>query len=255
MTTTEGIGGKAQYAEASTRRYEAVFGEDFLSTGGLETTRPLCAALGLQAGQRVLDVGSGLGGGAFHIAAAYGAHVLGIDLEPDLVNSAQRRAAAQGIDNVEFMIGDVLEMPGDSSFDWFHSRDAFLHIADKEELFQRAFALLKPGGRVFVTDYGCGDGDLSDDFSTYANESGYNLHTADEYAVPIVSAGFEDVLVEDRTEEFLNVLQRDLACIADPVTDLSEEDRTYLTQRWQLKQRACETGDMRWWHIHATRPR
>ncbi len=255
MQTSDEIAGKAQYTEESTRRYEVVFGQDFLSTGGLDTTRPLCAAMGLQAGNRVLDVGCGLGGGAFHMAREYRAHVICIDLEPGLIASAERRAAAHGIEDIDFIFGDVLETPdGDGAFDWFHSRDAFLHIEDKTRLFQRAFDLLKPGGRVFVTDYGHGAEPLSDEFATYANATGYNLLTAEAYTQPIEQAGFVDVRVEDQTTSFLEVLRTDLACIANPETPLTESDRAYLNERWKLKERACEAGHMRWWHIHATRP-
>ncbi len=255
MRTSDEIAGKAQYAEESTRRYELVFGQDFLSTGGLETTKPLCAAMGLQSGHRVLDVGCGLGGGAFHMAREYGAHVTCIDLEPGLLASAKRRAKEHGLEGIEFILGDVLETPdSDASFDWFHSRDAFLHIEDKAQLFQRAFDLLKPGGRVFVTDYGQGDEPLSEEFAAYADASGYNLHSAEAYAEPIEQAGFIDVRVEDRTASFLEVLRNDLACIADPATPLSDQDRQYLAERWKLKERACDAGHMRWWHVHAIRP-
>lgn len=204
----------------------------------------------------MLDVGSGLGGVAFHIAKTYGVHVLGVDLEPGLVASAKERAAADGIKNVEFICGDVMDKPADdASFDWIHSRDAFLHIADKPRLFQRAFDLLKPGGRMFFTDYGRGPEDLSEEFVSYADAAGYHLHTADAYAGAIEHAGFNDVRVDDRTVDFFDILARDLARIADPATRLSSDDRAYLTERWQLKQRACESGDMRWWHVHASKPR
>jgi phosphoethanolamine N-methyltransferase len=255
MTISNEVGGKAQYAEESTRRYEVVFGQDFLSTGGLATTKPLCDAMGLQPGQRVLDVGCGLGGGAFRMAREYGAEVTCLDLEPDLVASAERRANEYGIDGCEFLVGDVLETPtADASFDWFHSRDAFLHIADKAKLFQRAFALLKPGGRVFVTDYGRGPEPMSNEFAAYVDASGYNLLDPEAYASPIEQAGFVDVRVEDCTASFIDILHCDLARMADPATDLSGEDRAYLIGRWQLKERACRAGDMRWWHVHAVRP-
>lgn len=256
MAPSDTAAGKAQYATDSTRRYEAVFGRDFLSTGGLSTTKPLCAAMGLEAGQRLLDVGSGLGGGAFHMVREYGMQVTCIDLEPGLVEEARRRANAYGIEGIEFIVGDVLETPeADASYDWFHSRDAFLHIEDKAQLFERAFSLLKPGGRVFVTDYGRGEGTLSEEFAEYAEATGYHLHTADAYAAFIAAAGFEDVRVDDRTADFARILREDLSRIADPATELCQADRDYLTQRWQLKQRACEAGGMRWWHIHATKPR
>jgi phosphoethanolamine N-methyltransferase len=245
-----------QYAKENTRRYEAVFGRDFLSPGGLQTANSFCAAMGLRLCQRVLDIGSGLGGVAFHIAQTYGAHVLGIELEPGLVASSKERATAREITNAEFICGDVLNSPeGNASFDWIHSRDAFLHIADKPRLFQRAFNLLKPGGQLFFTDYGRGNEEPSEEFAAYTDAAGYHLHTAEDYTDLIAQAGFIDVRVDDRAQDLLIILQRDLERIADPLTPLSDDDRTYLTERWRLKQRACESGDMRWWHVRASKPR
>src|SRR3954467_13695951 len=64
-----------QYSRASILRYEKIFGEHYISTGGAETTDNLCKRLGssLRPGVRVLDVGSGIGGAAFHLARTYGA--------------------------------------------------------------------------------------------------------------------------------------------------------------------------------------
>ena len=84
-----------QYSRTSILRYEKIFGEHYISTGGHATTEDLCARLGssLAAGVRVLDVGSGIGGAAFHLANAYGARVTGIDLAEEMVAIALERAA------------------------------------------------------------------------------------------------------------------------------------------------------------------
>ena len=60
---------QGQYSRTSILRYEKIFGEDYVSTGGAETTDDLCRRLGdsLRPGVRVLDVGSGIGGAAFHL--------------------------------------------------------------------------------------------------------------------------------------------------------------------------------------------
>ena len=59
-----------QYSRTSILRYEMIFGAGYISTGGAATTDDLCARLGpsLRPGARVLDVGSGIGGAAFHLA-------------------------------------------------------------------------------------------------------------------------------------------------------------------------------------------
>src|SRR3954468_21125031 len=83
-----------QYSRTGILRYEKIFGDGYVSTGGPETTDLLCARLGdaLRRGARVLDVGSGIGGAAFHLARAYGAQVTGIDLSHEMVRIALERA-------------------------------------------------------------------------------------------------------------------------------------------------------------------
>src|SRR5215468_1196566 len=83
-----------QYSRTSILRYEKIFGGGYISTGGAATTDDLCARLGsaLRPGVRVLDVGSGIGGAAFHLARTYDARVTGIDLADEMVSIAVDRA-------------------------------------------------------------------------------------------------------------------------------------------------------------------
>ena len=109
-----------QYSRTSILRYEQVFGAGYVSTGGPETTEYLCKKLGSAArqGMRVLDVGSGIGGAAFHLARTYGAHVLGVDLAPEMLNIAHERAVEfKGPGSCEFKLGDVLTEPFAHKFD------------------------------------------------------------------------------------------------------------------------------------------
>src|SRR5262245_30634334 len=109
-----------QYSRTGILRYEKIFGEGYVSTGGQATTEDLCARLGssLRPGVRVLDVGSGIGGAAFHLARAYGARVAGIDLAEEMVAIAQERASQLGMsESVTFLLGDVLETSLAEPFD------------------------------------------------------------------------------------------------------------------------------------------
>src|SRR5438552_117163 len=100
-----------QYSRTGILRYEKIFGAGYVSTGGQATTEDLCARLGpaLRPGVRVLDVGSGIGGAAFHLARAHGAQVTGIDLAEEMVAIAVERATQLGVtESVTFQLGDVL---------------------------------------------------------------------------------------------------------------------------------------------------
>ena len=96
---TRSYDNNGQYSRTGILRYEKIFGDGYVSTGGPETTAYLCAKLGaaLRPGVRVLDVGSGIGGAAFHLAREYGAVVTGVDLSEEMLGIAldrSRQAAA-----------------------------------------------------------------------------------------------------------------------------------------------------------------
>jgi phosphoethanolamine N-methyltransferase len=74
-------------------RYEVVFGEGYVSTGGEVTTREFVPKLRITPGDSVLDIGCGIGGGDFLMAREYGAHVLGIDLSRNMLEMARTSAA------------------------------------------------------------------------------------------------------------------------------------------------------------------
>jgi len=248
-----------QYSPRSIRRYERIFGEDFLSSGGPETTKTICATLDIRTGTRVLDVGCGLGGSAFHMNRAYGAVVTGVDIQPQMVAMATQRTAAYGLSGVTFVEGDILDLdlPA-ASFDLVYSRDAFLYIKDKLALYRKLHKLLAPQGRLFVSDYAQGSGPLSSEFTDYANGAGYFLEEPTAYGAVIEAAGFRNVIAQDATDAFIDVLERETAAIRagadDPEDDLGDEDRDYLIQRWERKIRWCNNSEMRWAHLRARRP-
>ncbi len=249
----------AQYSPRSIRRYERIFGTDFLSSGGLETTRTICEALDIRAGARVLDVGSGLGGSAFHMNREYGAVVTGVDVLPQMIAMSTQRAEEYGLGDVKFIEGDILDLPlSNASYDLVYSRDAFLYVEDKLALFQTLRGLLAPQGRLFVSDYARGPGPLSDEFVNYSNSAGYYLEEPEAHGAIIQDAGFQEVQVQDMTATFIAVLQREVAdireCANEPENGLDQEDRDYLIERWERKIRWCDAGEMRWLHFHARRP-
>jgi phosphoethanolamine N-methyltransferase len=251
---------KGQYSRNSILRYEKIFGRHYISTGGAETTEDLCTRLGatLRPGIRVLDVGSGIGGAAFHLATRYGARVTGIDLAEEMVAIALNRANEEELaDKIEFILGDVMETPFPSRFDLIWSRDALMHVPDKPRLFARLFSLLDRGGRIVITDYARGKMPGSPAFEEYIAQTGYHVLEPEAYGKLLEAAGFEDVRVDDATERFVDILRRESGRLverrSDFLTVFSEADLTYLIDRWRMKERFCEAGDMKWGIFLGTR--
>ena len=249
-----------QYSPRSVRRYEKIFGADFLSSGGGDTTKAICETLDIRAGTRVLDVGSGLGGSAFYMSRAYGAVVTGVDILPQMVELATQRARERGVTGVTFVHGDILELDMPAvAYDLVYSRDALLYVEDKPTLFRKLYRLLAPRGRLFVSDYARGPDPLSDDFIDYVKDAGYYLQELAAYGDIVEAAGFLDVVVLDKTEIFVAVMQREMedirGSLQEPEYDgLEAGDRDYLLKRWEKKTRWCNAGDMKWGHFYARRP-
>ncbi|MFN8508896.1 MAG: class I SAM-dependent methyltransferase [Dehalococcoidia bacterium] len=139
---------------------ESLAPADQLHAGGAQATRALAAAVAIKPGERVLDVGSGLGGPARMLAAECGADVTGIDLSPNLVEGATALTARCGLsDRVRFEQGDATTLPyGDASFDVVWTQHAVMNIEDRAALYAEMARVLKPGGRLAFQDILAGSG-------------------------------------------------------------------------------------------------
>ncbi|KAK9106054.1 hypothetical protein Scep_022898 [Stephania cephalantha] len=239
-----------QYKTNGILRYERVFGEGFVSTGGIETTKEFVAKMHLKPGQKVLDVGCGIGGGDFYMAENFDVEVLGIDLSINMVSFALERAIGRKC-SVEFEVADCTtkEYP-DNSFDVIYSRDTILHIQDKPALFKKFFKWLKPGGMVLISDYCKCAGPPSIKFAEYIKQRGYDLHDVEAYGQMLKEAGFSDVVAEDRTDQFLKVLKRELDAIEKEkdefISDFSQEDYDDIVNGWKAKLARSSSGEQRW---------
>nr|POE74973.1 phosphoethanolamine n-methyltransferase 1 [Quercus suber] len=239
-----------QYKSSGILRYERVFGQGFVSTGGIDTTKEFVQKLELKPGQNVLDVGCGIGGGDFYMAENFNVDVVGIDLSINMVSFALERAIGLNC-SVEFEVADCTKKTyPENSFDVIYSRDTILHIQDKPALFRSFYKWLKPGGKVLISDYCKNAGTPSLEFAEYIKQRGYDLHDVKSYGQMLRDAGFTDVIAEDRTEQFIQVLQRELNAVEKDkdafIEDFSEEDYNDIVGGWKAKLIRTSSGEQRW---------
>ncbi|KAM4732463.1 phosphoethanolamine methyltransferase isoform 2-T3 [Anableps anableps] len=247
-----------QYTRRGILRYEKMFGPGYVSTGGPNTTKEFVDLLNLKHGQKVLDVGCGIGGGDFYMAKTFGVEVLGLDLSDNMVDIAIERARTEKLSSVQFEVADATKRRfPEGSFDVIYSRDTILHIDDKMMLFKRFHSWLKPGGQLLVSDYCCGEKPWTPVFEAYIKQRGYILCTPLEYGKFIQEAGFCNVRVEDRTAQFIEVIQTELqraeAIKEEFIQEFSEEDYFAVVNGWKEKLERSKSGNQRWGLFHATR--
>ena len=121
--------------------------------------RQLLELAGLEAGMRVLDVGTGTGLVALAAAGTVGKHgsVVGMDFSPRMLHEAKKRLEATGLQNVRFLEGDAesLEFP-DDSFDIVLCASALFFVPDMTRAVQEFHRVLKPGGKAGFSGFGVG---------------------------------------------------------------------------------------------------
>ena len=170
---------------------------------GLGCGNPVALA-SLREGETVLDLGSGAGFDCFLAAGKVGENgrVIGVDMTPEMIEKARENASKGNYGNVEFRLGEIENLPvADNSVDIVISNCVINLAPDKRRVFAEAFRVLKPGGRLMISDIVL----LKElpDFIKKSIEAYIGCLSGaimrDEYIGTIKAAGFQEVSIIDET--------------------------------------------------------
>ena len=243
---------------------ELVWGEGYLSPGGAEEVARVLEGVDLS-GLKVLDIGCGSGGITMELVERYGVgHVTGIDVEGGVLKRARELAEARGLsDRIDYVQVEPGPFPfEDASFDAVFSKDAMIHIADKEALFAEVFRVLKPGGVFVASDWLIShDGEPSPEMKFYLEKEGlsFGMASPERYRQALEGAGFSGIALKNRNEWYREVARGERDAIAGELYERAceaagkaEVDKNIAT--WNAMVVVLESGEHCPHHLRAAKP-
>jgi ubiquinone/menaquinone biosynthesis C-methylase UbiE len=245
------------------RRWEPLF-QSFLWPMALR----MAAVSGVRPGNRVLDVGCGIGDPTLQVAVLVGPHgrVLGIDLSEAMLETARERAAALGLAHVEFRAADVTGAElGREVFDVVLARWSVIYVADVVGALRRLREALVPGGRIAVAAWAPPDANpwITIPMQALARvhplaptdpaASGpFQLSADGELARALLQAGFQAIDQERVVlsqfargpEEYWTMLTDTAGPVAPLLAGLAEEDRARVAREVARAVDRFSSGDV-----------
>ncbi len=202
---TDRIREALEQAGLSSPSWEDLVPLDQFHAGGLEGTEVLARSLNPEKGDRVLDVGSGVGGPARFLAAKYGCHVTGIDLSEPFVEASKMLTELCGLSSLcDFLQGNALDLPfPEASFDHAWTIHVGMNIADRATFYRGVRRAVKPLGRFGLYDIVSGEHPIRFPVPWAKTPDISFLTSIEETHNALGDAGFTEIAVTDLTAEGL----------------------------------------------------
>ncbi len=251
-----------EYPDAMIAMLEIIWGPGFMAPGGEGNVVNLVEGLDVR-DQRILDIGCGIGGPAFVLAEKYGASVVGIDIEPELIARARLGAKKLKIDSrCEFLLVEPGPMIfADESFDVVLSSGVIMQIEDKQQLFEEVLRVLKPGGTLTSYDWMKPEGEFGDDMQYWfkMERLTYGMKTFAEYEALLRDAGFTEIRMSDRSDWYRRKVRDEYEQIRTElyprmVEGLGKEEADHFVENWRAMKVVCENGDVFQGYYRAQKP-
>jgi len=255
---------QSHYNEDIVTALQWMWGDGYLAPGGPEEVAELLHGISVVGGH-VLDVGCGLGVIDVMLVDTYGAQsVVGIDVEPHLIEYARQRTADAGLnERVLFQLVEPGPLPFDeNTFDMVFSKDAIVHIHDKSKFYTEVLRVLKPLGAFVASDWLCGEEETYtaqvEEYLELINLS-YHMQSLEQTRQTIVEVGFERVVLKDRNEWYREEVKKELATLSGDsfmrlVGQVGQEHADYRLQVSSIKQQVIEQGFLRPAHMIGYKP-
>lgn len=173
---------------------------DHFHARGFPATVDLADRLPIKAGQRILDIGCGLGGPARYMAKRFQCTIDGVDITEAFVEAANKLTALVGMQGrVKVELGDGQHLAyADACFDGAYTQHVTMNVPDRPAFFAEAHRVLKPGAFFALTEHGLGaKGNPHYPLPWSEDGSGAHLVPPAETRAMLEKAGFEDIVVED----------------------------------------------------------
>lgn len=140
--------------------WQALEQMDQFHVGGGGATLAMARLAGIGRGDRIVDIGGGVGGSARTLASTFGCHVTVLDLSDSYTKVGRALTSRMQLsDLVEFRVGNALDIPlGDASVDVAWTQHSTMNIEDKERLYAELYRVVRPGGRLAMHEIVAVDG-------------------------------------------------------------------------------------------------
>jgi cyclopropane fatty-acyl-phospholipid synthase-like methyltransferase len=239
---------------------DLVWGKGFIAPGGEGNVDRIVRDVDLK-GKRVLELGSGAGGGSLVLAGKHGASVVGLELESPLVELSRQLAEEAGLSSqVEYRCVEPGPLPvDDASFDVLYSSGVILHFEDRLALFRDVLRVLKPGGMLLGYDWFVAV--LSDDINRWLKAAEIEVFPdrVENYAKTMRDAGFEKVSYEDASDWYLKKAEQELEQLTGPLFEQAAEVsnealRDIVIDEWQTMNVVLKSGELKSGYFRGRKP-